>query len=350
MSGKRQHYVMRLLLDGFAYRVKGDEQYVWCFREKRPPFSPNTKNVGLESDFYGESGVDTLDEFITNELETKHSSCVTRIRQDRQVSSAADKDILIDFVHTSALRTRNLRDILATGTEALFSQFYSVLDSAESVQRQMSKEREQGTIIWKKAISSHVQKTYGTVPRQQRRYLERQAAKEARRRLLGKADAHMRQQVELFRKQITEVGGQLEDTIKTSHNKVLREGLQSNADDPSPRYNYYRQLQWQVQSVASGALILGDVAVLQFQQQSGKFSAAYDGIKGDGIFLPLSHNLLVIGTSENAGLLPSLDQINRASARLSSQFFVSFQNSERERNYHHLLGSSKPRIPNIFTS
>jgi len=95
---------------------------------------------------------------------------------------------------------------------------------------------------------------------------------------------------------------------------------------------------------------LGDVAVLQFEQLSRSFSAGFDGGTGNIILLPLSHDLLIIGTKERTGTLPSIHEINRASAQLSFHYFVSPQNSERERGYQRLLGSGLIRAPKIFAS
>jgi hypothetical protein len=68
MSGRRQHDVPRFLLNGFASKVvhgaEEDEYSVWCFRKGKPPFEPNTKNVGLQKFFYGESGKGSLDDLI----------------------------------------------------------------------------------------------------------------------------------------------------------------------------------------------------------------------------------------------------------------------------------------------
>lgn len=122
MSGKRQHYIPRLLLDGFATRTQGDNSFVWCFRKSGPPFETNTLNVGLQNHFYGESGQGSLDDFITNKLETKHSTCVSQLRKDRSVTSPADEETLMDFVHSLVLRTGNPRDTLQTGFTSIFNE------------------------------------------------------------------------------------------------------------------------------------------------------------------------------------------------------------------------------------
>jgi hypothetical protein len=102
--------------------------------------------------------------------------------------------------------------------------------------------------------------------------------------------------------------------------------------------------------LSKGSLILGDVAVLQFERRAGTFSPAFDGDKGDIILLPLSDDFIVIGNAEERGETFSSDDINRASAKLSQNFFVASQNSEREKVYQGLLGRDTFRAPKFLAS
>ena len=113
--------------------------------------------------------------------------------------------------------------------------------------------------------------------------------------------------------------------------------------------NHYRQLRWYIQPLESKSLILGDVALLQFEQQRRKFSMAFNNInKGDVILLPLRHDLLLMGLPEEVGSLPSPHEINCASAKLSFHFFVASENSERERTYQMLLGQGTLQVPRVL--
>jgi len=107
---------------------------------------------------------------------------------------------------------------------------------------------------------------------------------------------------------------QLDDMVKFAHNNVLQEKFPSGEYASSLRYKRYREIYWWVQRSESDSLMLGDVGVLQFEHQSRKFSAAFNGAVGDVILLPVSHDMLVIGSAEEAGPLPSFHAINRASA------------------------------------
>jgi hypothetical protein len=164
------------------------------------------------------------------------------------------------------------------------------------------------------------------------------------------AEEHIQQQIALNKQKFSQAVGQLEERVKATHNNALKDFLQPGADATFLRYNRYCQLRWQLQNFEEGVFILGDVPVLQFECGAEKFSPAFDGNKGDIIFLPLSHNLLVVGTTEPTRELPSPDKINCAAAALSLNFFAALRNSERERVYQGLLGQDIFQAEKILAS
>lgn len=350
MSGKRQHYIPQFLLNGFKSRTKDKENFVWCFRKNGPPFETNTLNVGLQSFFYGESGKGSLDDFITNELETKYSTCVSQVRNARALNSSVDSETLVDFVHSLVIRTGNLRDTLTRGVSPMLNELQTTFTDARAARLQLLKEQRKNTPMWDKALTDYVRAKHGNLPRRQEKYVKKRENESFKRWLIHGAEAHIQQQVAFNKQNLSQTFGQLEEIAKTSHNNALREFLQPSTDTISLRYNRYRQLRWQVQSFERGSLILGDVAVLQFQRRAGTFSPAFDGDKGDIILLPLSDDLLVIGTTEEIGEALSPDGVNRASAKLSQNFFVASQNSEWEKVYQDLLGRDTFRAPKILAS
>lgn len=350
MAGKRQHYIPRFLLDGFASRIQGENSYVWCFRKDSPPFESNTEKVGLQNIFYGDPGTDSLDEFITNKLETRHSTCVSQVRHERRLTSSADAADLIEFVYSLVLRTGNLRDTMMRGFSSILNEMQATFTNAEATRLQLLKEQRKNTPMWNKALTDYVRAKYGNLPHRQEKYVKKREHESFKRWLIHGAEAHIQQQVALNQQKLAETFDQLEEMAKTSHNNALRKFLQPGADTVAPRYNRYHQLRWQVQSFQRGELILGDVTVLQFEHRIEKFSAAFDGDKGDIILLPLSDDLLVIGTAGEIGEMLSSDDINRASAKLSQNFFVASQNSEREKVYQGLLRQDTFRAPKILAS
>lgn len=347
MAGKKQHDLPRLLLRGFA-EVEGETESVWLFRKDAVPKTVSIQDVGHSKFFYDKPGPGTLDAFITDK-ENEYGAFVARLRRERRLNSS-DKETLVEFVHSLVLRTRNLRDIMTRGVSSMLNELQPTFTDAEAARRQLLKEQRKNTPMWDKALTNYVRAKYGNLPRRQEKYVKKRENESFRRWLIHGAEAHIQQQVKLNKQEFSQAFEQLGEMTKTSHNSALREFLQPSTDTISPRYDRYRRLCWQVWSFERGSLILGDVTVLQFERRAGKFSPAFDGDKGDIILLPLSHDLLVIGTTEGTEELPSLDKINYASAKLSQNFFVALQNSEREKVYQGLLGRDTFRAPKILAS
>ena len=107
-------------------------------------------------------------------------------------------------------------------------------------------------------------------------------------------------------------------------------------------------MHWRVQPLESRSLILGDVAELQFERKAKKFAIAYDGMDGNRVFLPLSHNLLIVGSCEPVKTLPSAHEINYHSAALSIEYFVTSRNTDQEKAYHEILRSQALKFPQVF--
>jgi hypothetical protein len=349
MAGEKQHDLPRFLFRGFASRNDGKKAFTWQFRKDARPVEVSIADIGHSKFFYNKPGPNTLDALITDK-ESEYGQVVARLRREHTLRSSSDKETLIEFVHNLVLRTRNLRDTLVTSFNSMLNELYSVATDPGAIRRQLLKERKANSEIWKEALKSYVKKTHGILPRQQRRYRERKESKEIKQWLQHGAEAHAQKEAARHKIQLTPLLGQVGEIAKTTHNDALRKVLEADSkDDPTPRYNHYHQLHWRVQSLESKALILGDAAVLQFEQRRRKFSMAFDSInKGDVILLPLSHDLLIIGSPEDFGPLPSPHEINCASAKLSFHFFVASENSERERTYQTLLGQGTVRVPKIL--
>jgi hypothetical protein len=349
MAGKRQHYIMRLLLNGFASRTQGDQTYVWCFRNNTPPFETNTSNIGVEGDFYGKSGKGSLDEFITEDVENTHRDCIHRVRQNPTVISSADKQTLIDFVHSLVLRPKHLRETMEKGVRAVLEQALPIFTDTDAARQFLLNESKANTPVWDNFLTEYVRKKYGKQTSQREKLLKWKSKPELKRWLYSpEAKEKLEQLTAAAKIQFPPLFEELVPGAKTSHNSALRKGLQTDTEERSPRYLYYLQLHWRVQTFDSGSLILGDIPVLQFERKAKKFSVAWDGIDGDMVFLPLSHNLLIIGSCEAGASIPSPQEINRHSAALSIDYFVASRNSEQERNYQEILGIHALQFPKVF--
>jgi hypothetical protein len=90
----------------------------------------------------------------------------------------------------------------------------------------------------------------------------------------------------------------------------------------------------------NGHFILGDVGVANKVAPNGQLKSVPD-ITDDIVrtWLPISNRHLIIGVKDSAAINQELEDINLETSALSSDFFISKINTDRERTYACLLGT-----------
>jgi hypothetical protein len=350
MAGKRQHDLARLLLRGFASRYEDDKEFIWQFRiGAHPPDKDfSLRDVGLSKDFYGKSGPGSLDDFITHKIEPRHADFLSQVREDPAAYALTDKGTIADLVQTFTVRTRNCRDRLAYISGAGMEILQPIFTDTDKARRWLIKEVRRGSPAGDEILTMYVKQTYGVKASESKYFTWSKKGEFARWLHTREAEKLLHQATAGADPPLSAVKGQIPELLKTSHNDNLRQMFQLNTGPESPRYKRYIQMRWTVQITEGEPLILGDVAVLQYKRKTGEFSAAYDGIDGDVVLLPISPDLLVVGVLEDKGPLPSAAKINYHSAALSMYYFVASQHTEREREYQKIVGSMALRIPQML--
>jgi Protein of unknown function (DUF4238) len=350
VAGKRQHDIPRLLLKGFASRCEDDKVFIWQFRKDAPP--PNRefslRDVGPSKNFYGQSGPETLDDFITLEIEPRHTEFLIRVRREHAIHSLADENIVIDLVHSIVIRTKNFRDRFENLSKVALEKLEPIFTDADAVRRWFMDEVRKGSSAGDEILTAYVKHRYG-VKASERKYFKWSKKGELARWLhTSDSEELLKKMTAAAKPQFSDVKSQIPELSKTSHNDTLKKTFQLNTEKESPRYKRYMQMRWTVQIAEGEPLILGDIAVLQYVRKTGEFSAGYDGLDGDIILLPISPKLLIVGTLEDTGALPSAAEINYHSAALSIHYFVASQHTEREREYQNIIGNIALQVPKTW--
>jgi hypothetical protein len=78
---RKQHFLTRFLMAGFACRKKRREIYTHVFRAGQPPFEDNIRNIGGERDFYA-NPKNRPTEAILERRDTRHAQVINKIRQN----------------------------------------------------------------------------------------------------------------------------------------------------------------------------------------------------------------------------------------------------------------------------
>lgn len=111
MSGRKQHFIPRVLLRGFAREIRGTER-VWVRHRERGAFESNVLDVAASRDFYSAPAGDavslTLDDRITD-YENQLAEALGRLRTAPE--GPVDTGLATEVVSHLFFRTEAIRDL-----------------------------------------------------------------------------------------------------------------------------------------------------------------------------------------------------------------------------------------------
>lgn len=299
MAGNRQHVIPQFLQRGFASRTGPEGAFVWFYKRGHASKELYTGNVGVERRFYGPPGNGSLDELITD-FESDFASFVQELRSTPPKTRITDER-LPKLVSHLCLRTRSLR---------MWAQ-YSFGFLVDRLQHALRGEK-----FLRSISSSHSF-------RQEVR--SKLVAQGLNLELIDSAmathfDSFAVEAMPAVRAEFDEVLVKVRSDMPTIAAKGHNHALHISAN---PRTDNYARLNWFVLA-AKTPLILGD-SVCVFETRSQRRFKPLDD-KDESIrciYLPVSTYVLAVGTPDRTPPDVNPHLVNKASARCSSDFFIS---------------------------
>ena len=156
MSGKRQHYIPRMLLRNFFSRIVKEEFYTWVYRKNSKEYESNIINVGVEGYFYARESDTELDDMITND-----EGGMSKTLDDLLNSSVGEHVSCFkvsEMVTNFEVRTRHLRqNLLQTGDYA-FSRYIDFMEDEDSFLKYLTNQFRKNPSMLIEAISDNLVK------------------------------------------------------------------------------------------------------------------------------------------------------------------------------------------------
>jgi hypothetical protein len=309
MAAKNQHYLPQFLLRQFASRVEGDQAYVHAFRRGTDPHETNTRNVGSEGYFYSRERSTEVERRI-GDHEQDHARLVARLN-DSGVVSPDDSPRCASLVAQLMVRTRHMREGI---TEALVEGVRETLGLALN-----SRELERQALEMVKAELKKLPPRLRPNP----------AA------LAAVGLAALRGEVARMPPPTNAV--EVRESARQTQTKALEDGA-------APRAASLASVKWRVHVSTGGEkLVLSDVGPIGFDASGGlKPGYAFQSDRDQGVMLPLSPRTALVGNGARGLADTVLDSmnLNRVSACLSRDFFVSSECGDAERRLQSLIGSA----------
>ena len=310
---RRQHFIPRLFLKGFAERVS-QEFFAYEFRRGLSPQRKNIRQIGFANKFYGDTG---LEEQLAIR-ESDYGALMDHLRKGQLEETF--KPLIDELVSHLIMRTQNLRQGLQEFGNRTVTRIVEAIEETE-IGSEFHKE-----MIKKMNADPSLQKLVDLFPPGKRQ--------EFRRLLTQKAESS-----ELWRETTAQLKQQLGtiDLKKGARDAQLK--ALSSETPYKTRIESMKPLQWIVFRYDPNTFILGDLGPFGRKEIASDWKHLVTFVGITEVCLPISHETILQG---NTGGTPSrVDPIsvNKASAELSREFFIAHRNSATEREYHDRLGT-----------
>jgi len=329
MSGKRQHFIPRFLMENFSSRMVKDGFYTWVYRRNAKEYETNIINVGVEGYFYTQGDDTEVDDLITDDevsmSETLRSLLNSSIGSD--VSSFQVSRLIVNL----EVRTRHLRrNLLQTGEYAM-SRFIDFMEDKDSFLRYLEKRFRKNPLMLKEAILNNLVEQ--GIPRKKIPMMAKLILPVAQNSMHMFLKPLLPLLVSELRSKLPQM---LQETAKNSHIRALK------ADETYKiRMRRYENFVFTIRGVHEGNMILGDSVIL-FQVPGSKpfksFIVKDEEIKA--IFLPLSPERILVGSQTTTKMLPS--HLRQAIARCSLEYFISASNETALGDLKEQIGKDAP--------
>src|SRR3569623_632228 len=328
MAGKKQHFIPRFLLRGFAH---ASSEKVWVYKKNTKPFLTNISNIGAERFFYTHNN-DDVDDLITH-FENKFSDLVNSLRSSGLTKDVCVNDIAELIAHFE-VRSKHLRqNFIESGHQVL----NRILDFAEN----------------KELLGEYLLREFSNDPS----LLRYSFSKELTRLglpltlldlLMEIAGPLIPSVIPQITSEFSRFTAQYRPTIPQTLNEVAKEShiesLRKNIA-PEMRVKRYQTLTYNVFRVFGAQLPLGDSIVLFRVLGPRPFKPFLD--KDDDllyVLLPLSSEILLVGANSsstfNEDTFLVKEDIYKAIVRCSHEFFVASALSEQNKLFKNEIGNN----------
>ncbi|MEJ2788404.1 MULTISPECIES: DUF4238 domain-containing protein [unclassified Pseudoxanthomonas] len=317
MSGRKHHYLPQLIQRPFAYRQKGKEFYVHAHHRTRGRFTPNTSGLGKELDFYGDPNDTSLDDAIT-QGEGALAATVQAINR----GDAVPPMDLATLICALSFRTKSMREALAglfpALLEALRLKLLDPMRIRRDLMASLTDPKEQ-----KRLINAEVNKRFGHAHREQRT------------KIYGFISSQWKSYVATNEAQlVAEAWGMVHAFLsraRTEANTIADDAyLKALAKDPAMPIRANRMATDMVfdlvDTQSDEFFILGDcgpVAMFSDGKPRLVLGAISNDVATEAVYLPVSPTRCIIARLPTSTTHLSVEDINRISASLSLEFFIS---------------------------
>ncbi len=308
-DGKRNHFIPKFFLNRFATQKDKKGRYckIWEMGRGVDPRLVNTKNVAVETHFYG--GAETGIELAFSKIESEFKDALSEL--DNGVSPKSLSEILRRFVWMQAIRTRAIRHQY----EDLAGTMIAKLSSDESIDDISKYLRSQAPSM----IEREIEKLPKSKQKAARQLLKNPFIQHALQHRILKSTAtdSVKGMMELLQKKITSEGVVKKAAI-SGHLKGIKQLI--HATEPP---THFLPVDWQILKSATDQVVLGDLCTIAVSDALETCSLLKCGKSWRNVYLPIDSRTVLVASAASEALTLGIDEINRASASHSVMYYYS---------------------------
>lgn len=337
MAGRRHHILPRFLLKGFAKEVRGDQIYAWEYAKGRSPLPANINNVGVEGDYYGGPTDDVQADAAITEMEQTYGPLVDGLRAS---APGPVRDLRVaSFVAHLSGRTKNLRLGFQESADQLLEELGVLLSDEDRLVEVLRPKIVNEAYLRQEVLKQIPQKL---TPAQERQLLPllRPLAEQFLRENKGQISRQMAAAIQFLRGAIAQAAA------KGQNQAMLK------SDGETPKAKLWERLHWRTESTRE-PLLLGDSGCLFALKGDPQLHPYPEDPKNiETLYLPLTKEILLIGSARKDESAIDTATLNEGSARCSRYFYASALGPEQHGHFHPLIASravffSRERIAEI---
>lgn len=332
MSGKKQHYIPKVLLKGFRANQKGAYGQAFVLKSIQPPYLASIADIAAQRFFYSDistEGEETLDDRIT--VYENRLALLLKSLLDTQHGHMAEPLIAAEVVAHLSARGAYLRDIFSSGVGQLVEGFSATWKVPETARAALQiDDRNMSSMFWS-CLSAEVEKLKphlpASFPTPLLQRLLRQYVREDFANLHGEISPSINGA-------LTNLLSLVPESIRNSHTNALDSTLV-----PDERVAGLATLCWRVYRSDSHLVLPDCVAISLSSDGSSVQPYMMERLEEVGsVMLPIAKDMILFGCRQDAEFDES--KFNQHAARCSTTFFVSSEDSEQLRELSRSIGDT----------
>ena len=336
MAGTHHHLIPRQFLRGFASCAGRQDALTWVFARGKEPKERGVDTISVVKHFHGGGGPgETNADPIVTEFENRKVASWVHGWRQLTCNTIISPDGPAQLVAHFMVRGKPLRDNFTAASNILLSEVGDGLFKDNNLERLVLAELKTNPEGVKEQILAALPPNLSV----------EMAA--------GISELVQSLMPQMLKEFVPEVRGTIENAltkskedlpmkVRESHNRTL-----AQSPVPALRVADLQSLTWSIEVFDKGTLILGDVGPVAQIIGTEPFKTFIDKDEVvSQVLFPLASTHLLVGRHKDLPRVPvDAEQVNHASVRCSTEYFVASKRTEREERYCGLFGEWAEMFP-----